>query len=133
MNEPKKSTEIPEGSYRFFPDHVLTEINLGIFFLYLCTVLSLIFPLHLIEKANPLVTPEHIKPEWYFYPMYRWIKMTPQSIGIFVPALVVFIFIFWPFIDRYIGNVSKSKNLATWIGVAGMAFVTCLLIIEAVS
>jgi len=133
MKEQKKSTEIPEGSYRFFPDHVLTEVNLGIFFLYLCTILSIIFPLHLIEKANPLVTPEHIKPEWYFYPMYRWIKMTPQSIGIFVPALVVLIFIFWPFIDRYIGNVSKSKNLATWIGVAGMAFVTCLLIIEAVS
>ena len=129
----QKDQALPEGSYRFFPDHVLTEINLGIFFLYLCTILSIVFPLHLIEKANPLVTPEHIKPEWYFFPMYRWIKMTPESVGIFVPALVVLIFVLWPFVDRFIGKVTGSKNVATWIGVAGMVFVTCLLVIEAMS
>lgn len=133
MSKKENTKELPEGSYRFFPDHVLTEVNIGIFFLYLCTILSIVFPLHLMEKANPLVTPEHIKPEWYFYPMYRWIKMTPEAVGIFVPGLVVLIFIFWPFIDRFIAKTTKSKNLATWIGVAGMVFVTALLIIEAVS
>ena len=128
-----KQTDLPEGSYRFFPDHVLTEINLGLFFLYLATIFSIIFPLKLMEKANPLVTPEHIKPDWYFYPMYRWIKMTSQNIGIFVPMLVVLIFVFWPFVDRAIGRVTGSKNVATWIGIAGMVFVTSLLIVEAMS
>jgi quinol-cytochrome oxidoreductase complex cytochrome b subunit len=65
--------------------------------------------------------------------MYRWIKMTLESVGIFVPALVVLIFVLWPFVDRFIGKVTGSKNVATWIGVAGMVFVTCLLVIEAMS
>lgn len=129
----REQTKLPEGSYRFFPDHVLTEINLGLFSLYLATIFSIIFPLKLMEKANPLVTPEHIKPDWYFYPMYRWIKMTSQNIGIFVPMLVVLIFVLWPFVDRAIGRVTGSKNVATWIGIAGMVFVTSLLIFEAMS
>ncbi len=133
MEKKKEQNELPEGAYRFFPDHVLTEINLGLFFLYLATIFSIIFPLNLMEKANPLVTPEHVKPDWYFYPMYRWIKMTSQNIGIFVPMLVVLIFILWPFVDRAIARATGSKNLATWIGIAGMVFVTGLLVIEAMS
>ena len=120
------------GSYRFFPDHVLTEINLGLFLFFLCCILAIVLPVEVGEKANPLVTPEHIKPEWYFFPMYKWIKMTPEAIGLFVPMLVIAVFIFWPLADAFLVKISGSRNLPIIIGVIGMIFVTSLMILEAI-
>ncbi|MBN2332211.1 MAG: hypothetical protein JXO49_00795 [Deltaproteobacteria bacterium] len=130
MNAPQTPTK-PEG-YKFFPDHVLTEINIGIFILFLCTILAIVLPAEMTEKANPLVTPEHIKPEWYFFPMYKWIKLTPEAVGIFFPMVVVGIFIFWPFIDSWIAKITNSKILPVIIGIIGMVMVTSLMIIEAI-
>ncbi len=120
-----------EEGYKFFPDHILTEINIGLFLFFLCCVLAIVLPVEIGEKANPLITPEHIKPEWYFFPMYKWIKMTPEAIGLFVPMLVIAIFIFWPLVDSFIVKLTNNKNLPIFIGVAGMVFVTTLMILEA--
>jgi quinol-cytochrome oxidoreductase complex cytochrome b subunit len=130
MSAPQIPKEQEE--YKFFPDHVLTEINVGLFILFLCTILAIVLPVEMTEKANPLITPEHIKPEWYFFPMYRWIKMTPEAVGIFFPMVVVGIFIFWPFIDNWIARVAKSKIMPLIIGIIGMVIVTFLMIIEAI-
>ena len=134
MNEqkPKKPEQQPEEGYRFFPDHVLTEINIGLFLFYLCCILAIVLPVEVGQKANPLVTPEHIKPEWYFYPMYKWIKMTPEVVGLFFPMFVIAIFIFWPLVDSLIVKLTGSKILPTIIGVIGMIIVTSLMIMEAV-
>ncbi len=121
----------PQEGYRFFPDHVLTEINIGLFLFFLCCVLAIVLPVEVGEKANPLITPEHIKPEWYFFPMYKWIKMTPEAVGLFVPMVVIAVFIFWPLVDSFIVKVTNNKNLPIFIGVAGMVFVTTLMILEA--
>ncbi|MEA2108047.1 MAG: hypothetical protein U9P07_01330, partial [Pseudomonadota bacterium] len=99
---------------------------------FLCTILAIVLPVEMTEKANPLITPEHIKPEWYFFPMYKWIKMTPEAVGIFFPMVVVGIFIFWPFIDSWIAKTAKSKALPVIIGIIGMVIVTSLMIIEAI-
>lgn len=32
-------------------------------------------------KANPLVTPTHIQPEWYFLPMYAVLRRIPNKLG----------------------------------------------------
>jgi len=134
MNEqkPQKPEQQPEEGYRFFPDHVLTEINIGLFLFYLCCILAIVLPVEVGQKANPLVTPEHIKPEWYFYPMYKWIKMTPEVVGLFFPMFVIAIFIFWPLVDSLIVKLTGSKILPTIIGVIGMVIVTSLMIMEAV-
>jgi len=129
MNEPQNDKE---KGYKFFPDHVLTEINIGLFLLYLCTILAIVLPVEMAEKANPLVTPEHIKPEWYFFPMYKWIKLTPEAVGLFFPMLVIAIFIFWPFVDQFITKITHSKILPVVIGVIGMVIVTSLMIMEAI-
>ena len=122
----------PQEGYRFFPDHVLTEINIGLFLFFLCCVLAIVLPVEVGEKANPLITPEHIKPEWYFYPMYKWIKMTPEAIGIFFPMLVIGIFICWPLVDNFIVKATSNKSLPIFIGVVGMVIVTSLMILEAI-
>ena len=127
-NEPQETQE----NYRFFPDHILTEVNIGLFLFFLCCVLAIVLPVELGEKANPLVTPEHIKPEWYFYPMYKWIKMTPEVVGIFFPMLVIGIFICWPVVDGFIVKTTNNKTLPIIIGVIGMVIVTTLMILEAI-
>jgi len=130
MRAPQTPKE--QEGYKFFPDHVLTEINIGLFILFLCTILAIVLPVEMTEKANPLITPEHIKPEWYFFPMYKWIKLTPEAVGIFFPMIVIGIFIFWPFIDSWITKITKSKALPVIIGIIGMVIVTSLMIIEAI-
>ncbi len=127
-NKPQETQE----DYRFFPDHILTEVNIGLFLFFLCCILAIVLPVEVGEKANPMITPEHIKPEWYFYPMYKWIKMTPEAIGIFFPMLVIGIFIGWPLVDNLIVKITNNKNLPIIIGVIGMVIVTSLMILEAI-
>ena len=50
--------------------------------MFLLTCLALIFPAGLSEKANPLETPEHIKPEWYFLWAFRWLKLMTERTAI---------------------------------------------------
>jgi quinol-cytochrome oxidoreductase complex cytochrome b subunit len=117
-------------TYKFFPDHIMTEVIIGMMLLFFVTVLAIVFPFDTPEKANPLVTPLHIKPEWYFYPMFKWIKLTSESIGLYFPILVILTFFFWPYIDKWIVDKTKMESLPTLIGLAGMVFITILLILE---
>ena len=119
-----------EKTYKFYPDHIMTEVIIGMMLLFFMTILAIVFPFGTPEKANPLVTPLHIKPEWYFYPMFKWIKLTSQAIGLYVPILVIIAFLFWPYIDRWIVKTTKAETLPTWIGLAGMIFITILMILE---
>ena len=62
-----KFAEDEEGekpkTFSFFPDHLLTEIMIGLALMVLLTALATIFPAYLGPKADPLSTPEVIKPE----------------------------------------------------------------------
>jgi quinol-cytochrome oxidoreductase complex cytochrome b subunit len=41
------------------------------------------------------VTPASIRPEWYFFPSYRWLKLVPMQAGIWTSFLFVLSMIFW--------------------------------------
>jgi quinol-cytochrome oxidoreductase complex cytochrome b subunit len=56
--------------------------------------------------ADPLTTPEHIVPEWYFLPYYAILRAVPDSLlieaklaGVIVLALAVFTLFFVPWLD----------------------------------
>jgi len=57
--------------------------------------------------ANPLVTPSHIVPEWYFLPLYAVLRAIPDKLGgtvaMFAAVLVLFVL---PWLDT-----SKVKSL----------------------
>ncbi|MEK6246607.1 MAG: cytochrome bc complex cytochrome b subunit, partial [Planctomycetales bacterium] len=61
--------------FNFFPDHILTELMIGLVLMILLSALATIFPAHMGPKADPLTTPEVIKPEWFFYVSFRWLKL----------------------------------------------------------
>ena len=84
------------------------------------SVLALIAPVQLGEPADPNVTPEHIKSEWYFFAVFRWLKLTSFEIGILGTIIGVGIFMFWPFIDRLLERSFPRMQMSTWIGLIGV-------------
>lgn len=53
------------------------------------------------EPANPLKTPEHIAPVWYFTPFYAILRAIPDKlIGIIAMGAAVIVLFFLPWLDR---------------------------------
>ena len=51
--------------------------------------------------ANPLVTPEHIKPVWYFTPYYAMLRAIPDKLlGVVVMGGATLILFLLPWLDR---------------------------------
>ena len=119
-------------TFRFVPDHVLTELLIGVALLTVLTAFAVIFPAQMAEKANPLVTPEHIKPEWYFYFTFRWLKLTGLTTAVLSLGLGAGLFIFWPFVDSRLQRISPKVDLSILLGVLGVLGILALTIWEAV-
>jgi ubiquinol-cytochrome c reductase cytochrome b subunit len=68
------------------------------------------------EPANPMSTPEHIAPVWYFTPFYAILRAVPdQRMGALLMLLAVMAFVFVPWLDwspvksiRYKGWMSRA-------------------------
>ncbi len=76
--------------------------------------------------ANPLVTPEHIKPVWYFTPYYAILKAVPDKLmGVILMGLSVVVLFFLPWLDR--SPVKSIRYKGLWykimVGVFAVAFV----------
>ncbi|RLB55389.1 MAG: hypothetical protein DRJ42_06315 [Deltaproteobacteria bacterium] len=122
-----------KGPYHFFPQHALAEL---VVFLYLGVVLILLamaYPVEMGEQANPLVTPEHIKPEWYFYATFRWLKIFPGQVGILMLGAVAAIGFGWPFIDKQLQKLAPKLELAMWLGALGVITMVGMTLLEAIS
>jgi len=57
------------------------------------------------EPANPLKTPEHIAPVWYFTPFYAILRAVPSMAGSAFPGVLamgasILVFFFLPWLDR---------------------------------
>lgn len=51
--------------------------------------------------ANPMVTPAHIKPVWYFTPYYAMLRAIPDKLlGVIVMGAATLIFFLLPWLDR---------------------------------
>ena len=60
------------------------------------------------QEANPLVTPDHIAPVWYYAPFYTMLRAIPDPLGgLIVMAAAVAIFFIVPWLDR--SNVASIR------------------------
>ncbi len=112
----KQPVEQEEG-VPFFPDHLLAE--LAVIYLVFSVVLILVafFPFGLEGKADPLNTPEHIKPEWYFLALYQILKMVPRVTAIFGAGIAIVVLALWPFIDRNPEKNPRRRKAVTVLGI----------------
>ncbi|MEL6372696.1 MAG: cytochrome b N-terminal domain-containing protein [Pseudomonadota bacterium] len=76
-------------------------------------------------EANPLATPAHIVPEWYFLPFYAILRAIPSKLGgVIAMFSAVLILAFVPWLDTSKVRSAKYRPLYKW---AFWAFVfTCL-------
>jgi len=59
--------------------------------------------------ANPLVTPTHIVPEWYFLPFYAILRAIPNKLGgVIAMVFAIFVFVLLPCAEGFFGT-KKTK------------------------
>jgi len=117
--------------FDFFPDHLYTELIVGLVLMILLSVLATLYPAGIGTHADPLTTPEHIKPEWFFYPSFLWLKWFPGTFAVLSSGFIVFVMFVWPFIDAMIVKVTKYKDFYVWVGIAGVFMLVGMTLWEA--
>lgn len=126
-DEPKESST----HYNFFPDHFYTELCIGLVLMILLSAVATIFPALMGPKANPLETPEVIKPEWYFYVAFRWLKLFSLTTSVLSAGLILLAMFLWPWIDALLIRLTKRENISVYIGIAGTILLTGMTLYEA--
>ena len=128
----QKDKEQKENKFfNFFPDHMLTEGIMVLVLLILLSALATILPAHLGSKANPLITPEVIKPEWYFYTVFRWLKLFSGTFAMLSIGFIVFLMFSWPFVDKYLRTKTRYQEASVWIGIGATVMIIGLTVWEA--
>lgn len=129
----KDETGTTPKTFNFFPDHLYTEIIIGLILMVLLSALATIFPATMGSPADPLQTPEVIKPEWFFYVAFRWLKLFGGTVAVLSMGFIVFVMFAWPFIDGLIRKKTRYQEASVWIGIAGALAVIALTVWEAVA
>jgi quinol-cytochrome oxidoreductase complex cytochrome b subunit len=113
--------EEEEEGRPFFPNHLLKEVMVVFIVIGIILALTTFSPAPVEPKADPLTTPAHIKPEWYFLAAYQFLKAAevfsfigtwaPKLIGVFGPGLVFLYLLVLPFLDREPGRKARFVNV----------------------
>jgi len=75
--------------------------------------------------ANPLVTPAHVVPEWYFLPFYAILRAIPSKLGGVIALFAsVGVLLFVPWLDRSRVRSTRYRPIYKWF--FWLFVVTCL-------
>lgn len=114
----------PQRGIPFFPVHVAKEGVVIVLLFAVLVTLAVLAPWEIGEPADPLLTPEHIKPEWYFLPSYQLLKYFEGPygavIGIFACSVPFVLLVLWPFLDRGKERHPRKRPLAVGFGLLGL-------------
>lgn len=132
MSDARQSTAEPHGhathpgDHPFWPAHILDEGMIAFVLLGILLTMAVINPFGLHGKADPLNTPEAIKPEWYFLAVYQLLKYVPKTLGIMAVGAFFGCMFLWPFIDEALARKMGHRKVATFVGWAVLAVVVTL-------
>jgi cytochrome b6-f complex subunit 4 len=115
--------EEKENSIPFFPDHVKTEAKVVVGMMVVVLAIAaygMLSPVGLGEPADPMNTPLHVKPEWYFLALYQLLKYIPKTAGVVIPLIAVIMVVLWPFIDRKPDKSRKTQMIRFTFAAVGV-------------
>lgn len=112
----------------FFPNYLLDEVIAWYVMLAILVILASLFPAGLEEPANPLHTPEHTKPEWYFLFLYQWLKYVPRIVGVLMPLVGGLLLLLLPLFDRNPNVPIQRRPVAAAIGAITLIAIIALTI-----
>lgn len=118
--------------FDFFPDHMLTELMIGLVLMILLCAVATIFPATMGPRADPLTTPEVIKPEWWFYVSFRWLKLFSLSFAVLSTGFIVAAMFLWPWIDAGLRKLTRNEDVSVYIGIVATLLLIGLTVWEAV-
>jgi ubiquinol-cytochrome c reductase cytochrome b subunit len=104
-----KQTGIPKDGIAFHPYYTVKDLFGAGFFLTIAAFILFFAPTFgglFLEHdnfvlANPMVTPEHIKPVWYFTPYYAMLRAVPDKLfGVMTMGGATMILFLLPWLDR---------------------------------
>lgn len=114
----------PKHGVPFVPVHTAKEAVVAVILLAVLVTLSVVYPWEIGEPADPLSTPPHIKPEWYFLPSYQLLKYFEGPfgaiLGIGACSLPFLLLLLWPFLDRGKERHPRRRPFAVGIGLLGL-------------
>jgi len=99
----------PLDGIPFHPYYTVKDVfGVGVFFIlfaiivfFIPTLGGLFLESPNFDPANPMSTPEHIAPVWYFTPFYAILRAVPdQRMGALLMFFAVVLFLFVPWLDR---------------------------------
>ena len=136
IKEVKGPDGIPLDGVAFHPYHTSKDLVAIVIFLIIFSLVVFYAPEmggYFLERANfepanPLVTPEHIMPSWYFTPYYAILRAIPDKLlGAIMMAAAVIVPMFLPWLDK---SPVKSIRYRGWIYKFALAiFVISFLIL----
>ncbi len=131
--QPEASAQQSKKLIPFFPDYLLDEVIAWYVGLAILVVLASLFPAGLENKADPLLTPAHVKPEWYFLFLYQTLKLVPRIVGVLLPGVAILLLLLLPFIDKRPAPTLRSRAGAIISGVVILLVIAALTIWGSVS
>jgi ubiquinol-cytochrome c reductase cytochrome b subunit len=127
----KDENGIPKDGIPFHPYYTVKDIvGIGVFLMFFSAVMffapemgGLFIEHPNFEPANPLKTPEHIAPVWYFTPYYAMLRAVPPMFGSQFPGVVVMfaailVMFFLPWLDRSPVKSIRYKGVISKIALA---------------
>lgn len=123
VDAPSPSESGLDETSPFYPDQLISSLTAVFVVLSLIAVLTIFLPVGLQAKADPNLTPAHVKPDWYFLFLYEFLHFAPTIVGLFAPLVAIVALIALPFLDRNPERAPTKRVLA--IG-------ACLLVVAAV-
>jgi len=120
----KDADGIPRDGIPFHPYYTVKDIfGVGIFLLLFAFILFYAPDGggYFLEKDNfaasdPLVTPEHIVPVWYFTPYYAILRAIPDKLlGVVAMGAAIFVLFLMPWLDRSKVRSIRYKGLGSKI------------------
>nr|YP_010586155.1 cytochrome b [Ecnomus latus]UZZ43904.1 cytochrome b [Ecnomus latus] len=131
MNMKKNNDKIPFHPYYSWKDLMGFIIMIMMFFVFMMKYPFLLNDSDNFIETNPMITPPHIQPEWYFLFAYAILRSIPNKLGGVIALLMsILILFFMPFMNKKIikGNsffimnkinfwmFSMNFLLLSWIG-----------------
>lgn len=88
----------------FYPRQVIVDAAFALLLIMVLAAIAHFAPFDLGPRANPADTHYLPRPEWYYIPIFQWLKYWPGSLSFFgvvvIPSVIAFFFASLPFLDR---------------------------------
>jgi ubiquinol-cytochrome c reductase cytochrome b subunit len=121
------TTKIPKDGIPFHPYYTVKDLfgagfflTIAAFILFFVPTLGGLFLEHdNFVQANPMVTPLHIKPVWYFTPYYAMLRAVPDKLlGVMTMGGAVMILFLLPWLDRSPVKSIRYRSMISKVMVA---------------